>query len=611
MQSAVVRGCLVLSIWLIAAVQAEKRFKDVAEFGRTGHNYHIRGWSPDSSSWDEKLYPAWKSEDPRWDNCWRGGKVVALLTSDSPALIGSNVTFAVTLRFPRCQKENEDGDIVYERGCGNVTFSDQDQYVYNWTKWIPFCNEGNCSFPNKFPDGRPFPHHHDRRRHNFIYVFQTLGQYYQTTGKSSAVLSINTTNITAGAQAIEVTVFRKGYRRHYPVAKASGMYIVTDQIPFYVNLSQKNDKNSSDHIFIKDSPIAFDVKIHDPSHYLMTSTLSFNWSYGDGSGSFVSNNPVSTHTYTLSGNFSLNLTIKAAVPGPCKPVTPTPLPTTRAPTTQAPTPLPTTRAPTTQLATTTMPHTTANTTGNSTELPPSETETFPLTTEEHNATTHDIPTTHTITTTHKTTHTTTVPTTPVPGCFIYRYGYYNTKITVTDGILSVNIIEMNTIKVSSQAENSLIDFVVTCEGSLPTDACTIVSDASCMIPQNMVCDEVPASDQCLLTLRRTFAEPGSYCVNITLSDDASLALASTLVFVDGGSGTKTVSVFLTIFGLVVLAAAVVGIILYRKSKAYQPIRNAADESGGQISVYFRQVKDTFFHGNNEHDPLLKNKAGII
>ncbi|KAM5158295.1 transmembrane glycoprotein NMB [Mantella aurantiaca] len=587
MQAAVVRGFLVLSIWLLAAAQAGKRFKDVAEFGRTtGHNPHIRGLSPDSSSWDESLYPVWKSGDARWENCWRGGKVVALLTSDSPALIGSNVTFAVNLQFPRCQKENEDGDIVYE--CGNAS-SYQDQYVYNWTKWIPFCNEGNCSFSNKFPDGRHFPHHHDWRRHNFIYIFQTLGQYYQTTGRSSAALSINTTNITAGAQIIEVTVFRRGYRKHYPVAKASGMYIVTDQIPFFVNMSQKNDKNSSDHIFIKDSPIQFDVLIHDPSHYLNTSILSFNWSYGDGSGSFVSNNPVSTHTYTLLGNFTLNLTIKAAIPGPCKPVTPTSLPTTG--------------APTTQLPKTTMPQTTANTTGNSTKLPPFETETFPLTTEEQNVTTH-------ITTSAVTTHT-TIPTTSVPGCFIYRYGYYSAKITVTDGILGMNIVEMNTIKVASQPENSLIDFVVSCEGSLPTDACTVVSDAACMNPQNMVCDQIPASDQCLLTLRRAFTEPGSYCVNITLSDDASLALASTLVYVDGGSGTKPVSVVLTIVGFVALAAIVVGVILYRKSKEYKPIRHATDQSDSRLSVYFRQVKDVFFHGNDENDPLLKNKSAII
>lgn len=64
--------------------------------------------------------------------------------------------------------------------------------------------------------------------------------------------------------------------------------------------------------------------------------LSFNWSYGDGGGSFVSNNPVSSHTYTLLGNFSLNLTIKAAILGPCPPVTTTSLPTTQRPTTTMP-----------------------------------------------------------------------------------------------------------------------------------------------------------------------------------------------------------------------------------------------------------------------------------
>ncbi|CAN2389810.1 Glycoprotein (transmembrane) nmb [Pristimantis euphronides] len=552
------------------------------EFGRKsaskGHSNHINGWSPDANSWDETLYPAWKFGDPRWENCWRGGKVMALLTSDSPALIGSNVTFAVNLQFPRCQKENDDGDVVYERGCGNVSSSLSEQYVYNWTKWIHFCNEGNCSFANNFPDGRPFPHHPNWRKHNFIYIFSTQGQYYQTIGRSSAVLSINTTNMTAGTQMIEVTVFRRGYRRHYPVAKASGIYVVTDQIPFYVKLSQKNDKNSTDSIFIRDSPINFDVLIHDPSKYLKNAQLTFDWDYGDGSGSFVSNNPVSSHNYTLRGNFSVNLTIKAAIPGPCKPVTPTPMPTTHRPTT-------------------TSSFTTPNSTDNSTELPPFETSTFPLTTEISNVTTS---------------HTTAPYTTSPPGCFIYRYGYYNTKITVVDGILEVNIIEMTSVQVSTaQTGNSLIDFLVTCQGSLPTDACTIVSDASCMIPQNMVCDEVPSSDQCLLTLRRTF-EPGSYCVNITLSDGASLALASTLVSIDGGSRTQqSVSAVLIPLALVAVVAVVVGIALYKKYKKYKPIANASDPSGQGFTVYFSHIKDVFFKRNNEQDPLLKSKAAII
>ncbi|XP_075684777.1 protein QNR-71-like [Rhinoderma darwinii] len=584
MLPAVVEGLVLLC--LVSVIQAGNRFQDVMEFGRRSgskdHRNHISGWSPDTNSWDEKLYPAWKSGDARWENCWRGGKVVALLTSDSPALIGSNVTFAVTLQFPRCQKENEDGDLVYERGCGNVSTSSPDQYVYNWTKWMDFCDEANCRFANNFPDGSPFPDHPQWRRHNFIYIFSTQGQYYQKIGRSSAILSINTTNITAGTQMIEVTVFRKGYRRHYPVATASSIYVVTDQIPFYVNLSQKNDKNSSDSIFIKDSPIQFDIQIHDPSHYLNKSEVTFDWDYGDGSGSFVSNNPVSSHTYTLLGNFSVHLTIKAAIPGPCKPVTPTPVPTTSTP------------VPTTHIQSTTR----TLTTDNSTELPPFETETFPMTTEMPNVTTVD---------------TTMPPTTPAPGCFIYRYGYYNTKITVVDGILEVNIVEMTRVQVStSQTENSVIDFVVTCQGSLPTDACTVVSDASCMVPQDMVCDVVPSSVQCLLTLRRAF-EPGSYCVNITLSDSASLALASTLVSIDDGSRSpQTVYSVLIPIGLVALVALVIGIALYKKSKQYKPIANAsAGRSGDGISVYFSQIKDVLFNQNHENDPLLRSKATII
>lgn len=48
-----------------------------------------------------------------------GGRVQAVLTSDSPALVGSNITFVVNLVFPRCQKEDADGNIIYEKNCRN------------------------------------------------------------------------------------------------------------------------------------------------------------------------------------------------------------------------------------------------------------------------------------------------------------------------------------------------------------------------------------------------------------------------------------------------------------------------------------------------------------
>jgi len=43
--------------------------------------------------------------------------VTAKLDTDSPALVGSNVTFVVSLQFPKCQKEDKEGNIIYERNC--------------------------------------------------------------------------------------------------------------------------------------------------------------------------------------------------------------------------------------------------------------------------------------------------------------------------------------------------------------------------------------------------------------------------------------------------------------------------------------------------------------
>lgn len=103
-----------------------------------------------------------------------------------------------------------------------------------------------------------------------------------------------------------------------------------DKIPVVVSMFQKHDRNISDSIFIKDSPITFDVKIHDPSYYLNNSAISYKWNFGDGSGLFVASGSRTSHTYTLQGNFTLNLTLQAIIPVPCRPVTPTAPPPTSA-----------------------------------------------------------------------------------------------------------------------------------------------------------------------------------------------------------------------------------------------------------------------------------------
>ncbi|OXB52769.1 hypothetical protein ASZ78_015102, partial [Callipepla squamata] len=347
------------------------------------------------------------------------GKVTTKLVTDSPALVGSNVTFVVTLQFPKCQKEDNDGNIIYQRNC-------------------------------------------------------STGQYYQTIGRSSAIFSVNTANITLGKHIMAVSIYRRGHSTYVPIARASTTYVVTDKIPIFVSMSQKHDRNISDSIFIKDSPITFDVKIHDPSHYLNNSAISYKWNFGDGSGLFVESGATTSHTFALQGNFTLNLTVQAIIPVPCKPVTPTPsLPT---------------------------PAVTAEASSNSDPSAPVET------TEDN----------------------------PDGGCHIYRYGYYTAGIAIVEGILEVNIIQMRSIQMTeSQAENPLVDFVVTCQGSLPTDVCTAVSDPTCQVSQGVVCDPIIVTDECLLTIRRAFDEPGTYCINITLGDDTSQALASALISVNG------------------------------------------------------------------------------
>lgn len=75
--------------------------------------------------------------------------------------------------------------------------------------------------------------------------------------------------------------------------------------------------------------------------------------------------------------------------------------------------------------------------------------------------------------------------------------------------------------------------------SLPTDVCTAVSDPTCQVSQGVVCDPIVITDECLLTVRRAFEEPGTYCINITLGDNTSQALASALISVNGGESAQS------------------------------------------------------------------------
>lgn len=576
----------VLGFLLLASglpLQEAKQFRDVLGHeqypGHMRERSQLRGWSSDETEWNENLYPVWKRRDSRWENSWEGGRVQAVLTSDSPALVGSNITFVVNLVLPRCQKEDAEGNIVYEKNCRNDLGLTPDRYVYNWTAGAEDGDwEGNASQSEylEFPDRKPFPRPHGRRRGGFVYVFHTLGQYFQKLGRCSARVSVNTANMTLGHQVMEVAVFRRHGRVYIPIAQVKDIYVITDQIPVFVTMFQKNDRNSSDETFLRDLPIVFDVLIHDPGHFLNDSAISYKWNFGDNTGLFVSNNHTLNHTYVLNGTFNLNLTVQAAVSGPC----PSPTP-------------PTTTPPTTTRPTTTRPTSTRPTTTPPTSTPPTASPSL--------MPTGDNP----------------MELSGISGenCQINRYGYFRATVTVVEGILEVNIIQVADVPVP-QPDDSLMDFIVTCKGATPTEVCTITSDPTCQAAQNRVCSPVHTGQPCLLSVRRAFSGPGMYCVNFTLGDDASLALTSTLISVPGKDPASPLRMsngaLISISCLALFVTMVTGILLYKKHKAYKPIGNGPGKTvkSKSLRVLLSHAKAPFSQGNREKDPLLHSEPGM-
>ncbi|MED6267979.1 hypothetical protein CHARACLAT_017604 [Characodon lateralis] len=710
-------------------------------------------------SWDSQMYPVWQDGDPKFRNCWSGGEVTFDLKNDAPTLTGAKATFTINLNFPPNQTVLPDGQVVWARNC-----------TVNGSKY----QEGQAVYPDRgsewtgvFPDGTPFNRTQNRKPH-YVFVWKTWGRYWQVADGPSSSLTIGTDSIPLGSYNMELVIYHcRGRDRFIPLGYASSVFTITDQVPFSLSLSQVNDVNQNDQNFIQNQAIAFSVAIHDPSQYLNSADISFNWDFGDNTGTLISREHTVTHTYLSVGAFKPQVILMASIPSSCgSPTAASPIVASVAPVVVVVASTPAAALPSpaegegataldvlasdaTPLATSDNEEPAADTdtvaveaasvapagvdaavvsaeqdladtaaegdvaqveteaaAGEVATVPPAAeepaeveaaaedgtaVETAPIVDaaasaapavegeevadgvadaptvapvvvdpsvqEEANGAAEtasvapvvvqdvtEIPaadnlvaaaateataaegaavdpeaevleTENTFAATAAAAEATEAEAVPDEGevqgeveaeaaqvalviakrqapeltadCTINRYGSLATSVDVVQGIESVEIVQMsNVVSMASELDQNAVDVTISCQGSLPSEVCTVISDADCITPVQTICSAALPSPDCQMILRQFFNDTGMFCLNVSLTNDVSLAVASARVNVAVASGGSPAGTAATVLGVMVLACVVCCIgLMYRRFKQYQPLRedHGADNGGSFVT----------------------------
>ncbi|XP_053500305.1 premelanosome protein b [Ictalurus furcatus] len=494
-------------------------------------------------SWNTKMYPVWKKGDPLYRSSWTGGEVKFDVCNDAPTLTGAKVTFTIDIIFPDNQVALPNGEVVWGENC----------FVNGTQRY-----EGEPVYPQEsideqdavFPDGSPLNKHGDQKS-LYVFVWKTCGRYWQVCDGPSSSLTISTEDIPLGSYVMDVVIYHYRKREKFiPIGYASTQFYITDQIPFAVTVTQVNDKDEGDQTFIQNRAIAFAIAVHDPSSFLADSDITFNWDFGDSSGTVISRELTVTHTYTKTGFFKPHVVVQAAIPTPSCSTPPITSPVTN-PTADAF--ISEEHAGPVQLIST---ESASKDTANSMECSGSSSADKKTAPQLYTNGVMDNQDTIVMKTYQ--------PPNSEQDCVVYRYGSFSTRITVVEGIEDVQIVHA----AGAFLEQNTVDFTISCQGSLPTDICTVISD--CLSPGKTICTAVSALPECQLVLRQVFNDSGIFCINVSMSNDVSLAVTSTRVNVIIGSRLIITGIVAMVLGILTVALAI-GTFAYKRLKLYQPL----------------------------------------
>ncbi|XP_051517977.1 melanocyte protein PMEL-like isoform X2 [Myxocyprinus asiaticus] len=586
-------------------------------------------------TWNAKLYPVWKDGDLHHKNSWAGGELKFDVSNDAPTLTGAKISFTIDIIFPHNQRVLPNGQVVWAKNCTiNGTQFHEGEPIYPEEN---SADAWNAVFPNAPP-----LHKQEDEKPPYVFVWKTWGKYWQVCDGPSSSLTISTDGVPLGSYMMDVVIYHYRKRDKFiPIGYVSTQFSITDQIPFAVSLSQVHDKDEGDHTFIQNRAVAFIITLHDPSQYLSKSDVTFNWDFGDGSGTVISRELTVTHTYISSGAFKPQVVIQAVIPDPSCATPPNP-PTEANPTTSSFTSenhiqsnwdITTDRAAkqssdpvvksTPAFAIKIIPPAPPNedvglvqrieftlpTRSSQEEQPLGQPNPNPRTSIKIPVSNVATELSNILTTMTKTTQKASAATDSrmlkkdtvqdlavaimkrqapeTDNCVIYRYGSFSTEVEVIEGIESVQIVQVAVADgfMLSEMDQNAVDFTVTCQGSLPTEVCTVVSDADCHMPVRTFCNAVRPSTECQLILRHFFNDSGIYCINVSMTNDVSLAVTNARVNINIGSRFTSAGAIVMVLGILTVASVMGSVAFaYKHLKGYHKLTEvpAACQSDGAI-----------------------------